>query len=92
MLNLDKVAEKVVSRLMISDMKKNIDSSQYNNQKGLSIKHYIVKMIDRILGALDRNSKGESYAVLATSQGSVQNWGLNHSLLMMQDLHLYHYL
>ena len=66
LLNLDKVAEKVVSRLMISDMKKNIDSSQYANQKGLSIQHYLVKMIDRILGALDRNKKGESCAVLAT--------------------------
>ena len=33
LLNLDKIGEKLVSRLMISDMKRNIDPSQYANQK-----------------------------------------------------------
>ena len=28
--------------------------------------HYLVKMIHRILGALDNNSKGDTFAVLAT--------------------------
>ena len=63
---MDKVAEKFISKMMISDMKKNIDPSQFANQKGQSIQHYLVKMIDRILEALDRNAKGESCAVLAT--------------------------
>ena len=63
LLNLDKVAEKLISKLMISDMKVKMDPSQYANQKGLSINHYLIKFIDRILEALD---KGESCAVLAT--------------------------
>ena len=44
-------------------MKTKIDPSQYANQKGLSINHYLIKLIDRILEALDKN---ESCAVLAT--------------------------
>ena len=66
LLNLDKIAEKIISKMMISDMKINLDPAQYANQKGLSIQHYLVKMIDRILKAVDRGSKSESVAVLAT--------------------------
>ena len=66
LLNIDKVAEKLISKLIISDMKEKLDPSQYANQPGLSIQHYLIKMIDRILGALDTNSKGDKCAVLAT--------------------------
>ena len=51
---------------MIADMKDQIDPSQFANQKGLSIQHYLVKMIDKILKSVDKNSKKESLAVLAT--------------------------
>ena len=44
-------------------MKKQIVPSQCANQKGLSINHYLIKMIDRILKAVDENDK---QAVLAT--------------------------
>ena len=63
LLNLDKLFEKIVSKMVIRDMKKQIDPSQYANQKGLSINHYLIKMIDRILKAVDENDK---QAVLAT--------------------------
>ena len=63
LLNLDKIAEKLITRLIISDMKHNLDPSQYANQKGISIQHYLIKLIDRILLALD---KQESCAVIAT--------------------------
>ena len=66
LLNLDKVAEKIISKMMISDMKSKIDPSQYANQEGISIQHYLVKMIDKILQSVDKNSKRESFAVLAT--------------------------
>ena len=66
LLNLDKIYEKIISKMMISDMKVNIDPAQFANQQGLSIQHYLVKMIDRIHMALDNNSKSESCAVLAT--------------------------
>ena len=66
LLNLDKISEKLISRLMILDMKKHIDPSQFANQKGISIQHYLIKFLDRILEALDKNSNKESCAVLAT--------------------------
>ena len=66
LINLDKVAEKMISKLIISDMKTKLDPTQYANQKGLSIQHYLIKFIDRILLALDSNSKKKTCAVLAT--------------------------
>ena len=50
----------------LSDMKRKLDPSQYANQPGLSIQHYLVKFINRILESLDKSSKKESCAVLAT--------------------------
>ena len=49
LLNLDKIAEKIISKMIISDMKMKLDPSQYANQKGLSINHYLIKLIDKIL-------------------------------------------
>ena len=65
LLNLDKISEKLITKLIISDMKEKFDPSQYANQRGLSIEHYLIKFIDRILQALENNSKSEKYAVLA---------------------------
>ena len=47
-------------------MKAKLDPSQYANQKQRGIQHYLVKMLNRILVALDSNSKGEVKAALAT--------------------------
>jgi hypothetical protein len=38
LLNLDKIAEKLISKMMIKDMKSKMDPSQYANQNGLSIR------------------------------------------------------
>ena len=66
LLNLVKVAEKNISKLIISYMKKKMDPSQFANQKGWSILHYLVKMLDKILESVDINSKQKSCAVLTT--------------------------
>ena len=66
LLTFNKVAEKLVAELMISEMKKCLDPSQYANQKGISLQHYLIKMIHQILSDTDNNSKGEVTAVLAT--------------------------
>ena len=66
LLNLSKILEKVICKYIIRDMKGSLDKSQYANQKGLSINHYLVKLVDRVLGALDGSSKGENTAVIAT--------------------------
>ena len=46
-------------------MKPNMDPAQYGNQKGVSIQHYLIDMIQRILTVLDNNSKGDTFAVIA---------------------------
>jgi hypothetical protein len=51
---------------MISDMAEKLDPAQYGNQKGISIQHYLIKMIHRILTALDNNSKKETFAIIAS--------------------------
>ena len=66
LLNLDKIAEKLLAELIISDMKGKLDPSQYANQKGIAIQHYLIKFIDKILASLDEGSKRETCAVLAT--------------------------
>ena len=66
LLTFDKVAEKMIAELIISDMSSKLDPAQYANQKGISLQHYLVKMVDKILTDTDNNSTGEVNAVLAT--------------------------
>ena len=64
--NLNKVSEKIISKMMLEDMKDFLDKSQYGNKKGVSIQHYLIKFIDQILMNLDNNSKGDIFSALAT--------------------------
>ena len=65
LLNFDKIFEKLLAELIIRDMEAKLDPAQFGNQKGTSIQHYLIRMIHRILGVLDSNSKGEVCAVIA---------------------------
>ena len=56
--------EEIISEMEISDMKDTLDPSQYGNQKNLSIQHYLVRLLHRVVSSVDRNSKGEVNAVL----------------------------
>ena len=56
LLNCDRIMETLLAELMTSDMEANLDQSQYGNRKGLSINHYLIKMIHRILTVVDRNT------------------------------------
>jgi hypothetical protein len=60
------MADKLISILIISVMKAKLDPFQYVNQQRLSIQYCLERFIDRILEALDKLSKGDEYAVLAT--------------------------
>ena len=40
------------------------DKSQFGNEKGLSVQHYLIKMLHQILLSLDKNSLYESFAVI----------------------------
>ena len=66
LLNCDKIFESLLSELIISDMEKNMDTTQYGNRKGKSINHYLIKMIDRILSAVDNNTSKKTVAVVAS--------------------------
>ena len=57
LLNFDKLMEKLLAELMVKDMAAKLDPSQYGNQKGISIQHYLINMVHRILTVLDNNSR-----------------------------------
>ena len=65
LLTADKVLEKLLSELIISDMKDKADVAQFGNQKETSIQHYLIKMIHKIMFALDNNEKRNIFAVIA---------------------------
>ena len=66
LLTADKILEKLLSELIISDMKHTADSSQFGNQKHTSIQHYLIKMIHEVLTAVDNNAKREIFALVAS--------------------------
>ena len=53
---------------LVADLMRTLDTSQFANQKGQSMNHYLVMMIDKILRSLDGASKGEAAAALVTLQ------------------------
>ena len=61
-----KVADKIIGELVINDMEPTRDPSQYGNEKKVSAQHYLIKMLNRILTAVDRNSQKEAFAVIVT--------------------------
>ena len=65
LFNFDKIMEKLLAELIISDMADKLDPAQYGNQRGISIQHYLINMLHRILHALDNNSRRETVAVIA---------------------------
>ena len=66
LLTADKIMESLISEIMIGDMRAKMDVSQYGNQKNISIQHYLINMIHRILTAIDNNTKRETFAVVAS--------------------------
>ena len=62
--NFAKIFESFLAKYLISDMQETKDLAQYGNERGLSISHYLVKMIHNILTALDDNTNEEAKAVI----------------------------
>ena len=56
LLNLDKVTEKIFGDIIASDMEENLDPSQFGNQEGTSIQHYLVKMLHKIFTEVDKSN------------------------------------
>ena len=65
-LTFNKIAEKLIGELIVADMSKNLDVAQYANQKSLSLQHYLVKMVNKILTDVDSRTNDEINAVIAT--------------------------
>ena len=61
-----KVGEKIISQMIIEDMVKTMDPSQFGNLKNTSITHYLISLIHRIMSSLDNNSRGEIFANCVT--------------------------
>ena len=49
---------------MVEDMAPSCDKAQYGNEEGLSVQHYLVKMLHQILINLEKNSQSEAFAVI----------------------------
>ena len=64
LLTFSKITDKVISELLAEDMKVKRDKSQYGNQKHISIQHYLVKMLHKILTSVDKNSKKEAFCAV----------------------------
>ena len=57
--------EKLLAELIIADMESKLDPTQFGNQKGISIQHYLVQVLHRILSVVDNNSRRETVAIVA---------------------------
>ena len=62
--HFEKVMESLIGDLMIQDMKHKLDPAMFGNRKHISINHYLIKMLNRIVSALDNSSKGPVNEVL----------------------------
>ena len=56
--------DKIIGEFVIEDMAPTRDPSQYGNEKKISAQHYLIKMLHRILTAVDRNSQKEAMVVI----------------------------
>ena len=66
-------------------MAKSRDSSQYGNEKGVSVNHYLIKMINESLASLDGNSTSEKFAVFCTMVDWKQAFGRQCPTLGVQS-------
>jgi hypothetical protein len=64
--NFYKIGEKIFGKILISDMSYTRDPSQYGNEKGISVNHYLIRMINEILTSVDRNTANEKFAVFCS--------------------------
>ena len=48
---------------MLDDMSESRDPAQYGNEKGVSVNHYLIKMINEILLSVDKNTANDKFAV-----------------------------
>ena len=55
-----------MAEYMTKDMELKRDPHQYGNEKGLSVNHYLINLINKILTGVDKNNKHNKPAVILT--------------------------
>ena len=60
LLNLSKITDKIIAEIISQDMQHTRDRAQYGNLKKVSLQHYLVKMMNKILSSIDQNSVKQS--------------------------------
>ena len=66
LMNFAKVFDRIIAEYMTEDMSKNPDLHQYGNQKGLSVNHYLINLINKVLTGIDKNSVDNKNAAILT--------------------------
>ena len=66
LLNLSKITDKIIAEIITEDMEFTRDRSQYGNVKKISLQHYLVKMLHKILTTIDQSTITQSMAVILT--------------------------
>ena len=63
-MNFSITTDKTIGDFLMKDIAKTRDPAQYGNEKKISAQHYLIKMLNRVLTSLDRNSQKEAFAVI----------------------------
>ena len=85
LMNFSKVMDKILAEYLIKDMAPTCDKAQYGNTEGLSVQHYLVKLIHQVLIGLDTNKKSESYAVIMSMIDWAQAFDRQSHVLGLQS-------
>ena len=64
LFNLSKITDKIIAEIIAEDMSSTRDKAQYGNLKKVSIQHYLIKMVHKILTSVDENTDSKSIAVI----------------------------
>ena len=50
---------------MLEDIRGHIDPAQFGNEPGVSLNHYLIQFVDKVLSTLDHPASNENLAVIA---------------------------
>ena len=64
LFNFAKITDKILAEFLVEDMAPSSDQAQYGNEEGLSVQHYLVKLLHQVLTSLERNSQSEAFTVV----------------------------
>ena len=75
LLNFSKITDSLLTEFLVADMAPKGDVAQYGNEEGLSVQHYLIKMLHEILTKLDNNnnqSENKSHSIPLKKDDAMQ--------------------